>query len=273
MNGISDFNGIITYIEENLTGDLPVEEMAKQAKMSVYEFRRIFSFVAGIPISEYIRRRRLSAAAEEIVKENATVTSVALKYGYDNPSSFSRAFREFHGISPSEAMQKDAPLNLYTRLSFDLQVSGGREIRYVLRDEEAFGIRGYRGTSGREDTECCEAVWNEFYESGAAEAISGDEKIYAAYENGRNGVTCTIGTRTDPGAGQIQIPACRWVCFSMNRTDDPAVNERYQSILFGWFRSSGYRRAEGIPNLEVYPADMEKEGFCWEIRFPIEEER
>ena len=88
MNYISDFNGIADYIESHLDQPVSVEKMAEMAKMSVYEFRRIFSFAAGISVSEYLRRRRLSAAAEELLQGKKTVTELAQKYGYETSAPF-----------------------------------------------------------------------------------------------------------------------------------------------------------------------------------------
>ena len=268
MREITNFNGVIDYIEAHLTDGIRVEDLAKMTLTSVYEFRRIFSFVAGISVSEYIRRRKLSAAAEDLRNGKETVTEIALKYGYDTPSSFSRAFKEFHGISPTELSKGAAAARHFTRISFDLQVRGGREICCEIRDEESFSLRGYTGRSDWQDTECCEAVWAGFYESAAAQDIPGDGKIYAAYRNGTDWVDCTIGVRTEEG--DLTIPACRWARFPLNRTDDEYVNEFYKTVLYDWSVSAGYRRKEGVPNLEVYPADMEADGFLWEIWIPLE---
>lgn len=268
MNRISDFNGIVEYVERHLRSEISVEEMARLAALSVYEFRRIFSFVAGISVSEYVRRRRLSAAAEEILTAKVSVSELARKYGYDTPASFSRAFKEFHGISPTRAAEGKDPVRLYTKISFDLRISGGRELACRITEEGEFWLKGYSALSDQTDTECCEGVWNRFYASGEGDKIPADGSIYAAYENRTEGVYCTVGQRGTEG--QIHIPACRWACFPMNRTDDAFVNETYKTILYGWLKASGFRRAEGVPNLEVYPADMEREGFGWEIRIPLE---
>lgn len=125
MENINRFNDIINYIEDNFEKEIEIDVMAKAAQMSVYEFRRIFSFVAGVPVSEYIRKRRLSAAAEELMSGEKTVTEVALKYGYDSASSFSRAFKAFHGIAPTEISKSGSTINMYTRIGFDFSVKGG----------------------------------------------------------------------------------------------------------------------------------------------------
>lgn len=265
MNAISHFNDIIDYIEENLTGDIDVAEMSRMAQMSVYEFRRVFSFAAGMSVSEYIRARRLSAAAEELGR--ASVTELALKYGYDTPSSFSRAFKEFHGVAPSAAGQGKAKMNRFTRISFDFRVTGGSMIRYEIIEDGGFYISGVTGLSDLNDTECCENVWNRFSFEDA------QEPVYAAYFNSADGVECAIGARKEqePEEGQYAfVPASRWVCFSMRGSDDEKVNAFYKNILLDFFQSGKLRKAERLPDLEVYPKDVEDEDFLWEIRIPIE---
>lgn len=106
MNNINSFNKIIKYIEENLSSEIDIGYLAKESGLSVYEFRRVFSFAAGLPIGEYIRKRRMSRAAEDIINEDISVTELAGRYGYDVPSSFSRAFKEFHGGSPNEIKER-----------------------------------------------------------------------------------------------------------------------------------------------------------------------
>ena len=268
MNAIEHFNDAIDYIEKHLTKEIDVGAMAKMAQMSIYEFRRVFSFAAGISLSEYIRRRRLSAAAQEM-KTAASVTEVALKYGYDTPSSFSRAFKEFHGISPSQFMQSGEKVNLFTRIGFDFQCTGGQLIRYEIREEDGFYVCGLTGMSSLEDTECCEDVWQQFNE----QEPENNEVLYAAYQNGENAVICTIGKRSvrkDEERNNIYIPPARWVCFQMRGSDDQKVNAFYKRILVDFFRSGHWKRAQGVPNLEIFPADMEADDFLWEICIPVE---
>lgn len=267
MNNINSFNEVIEYIEKNLTENLDIAVMAKKARMSVYEFRRIFSFAAGIPISEYIRKRRLSAAASELIAKESSVTDIAAKYGYDNVSSFSRAFKEFQGFSPNEISKNS--VNMFTKIGFEFGIHGGTDIAYRIISEPDFYICGMTGNSGINDTECCENVWESFYETDIPNTC-GDE-IYAAYVNGDNSVKCTIGKRCAENVeNSLYIPQSDWVCFTMHGSEDAEVNKFYNDIIFNWFDSSTYTRNYDIPNIEVFPADMEDDGFEWEIRIPVQ---
>ena len=103
MDSLKSMNDALNYIEENLTNDIDFNEVARLAFCSEYHFQRMFSFLAGITLSEYIRRRRLTLAAFELNNSNIRVIDVAIKYGYNSPDSFTRAFQNLHGITPSEA--------------------------------------------------------------------------------------------------------------------------------------------------------------------------
>lgn len=273
MKSPETFNGIVAYIESHLTEEIDINTLAAQASLSVYEFRRIFSFVAGIGINEYIRRRRMSAAAERLLGGKTSITKLSVEYGYDSPSSFARAFRDFHGISPSEVGKEGSAVRMFTKLAFSLGVFGGEELSYSVEESEGFYISGIKGLSDPDDTECCEKVWEVFNESplsGRKELFGG--KIYAAYENGQNGPLCTIGARTSvrpEGTAYIAIPPARWACFPLHTTEDSAVNAFYDRILFHWLSSSGQKRRTELPNLEIFPYNMENDGFTWEIRIPV----
>lgn len=266
INNINNFNDVIDYIEENLTETLDITAMAKKANMSVYEFRRIFSFAAGIPISEYIRKRRLSAAAFELLEKTGSVTDIALKYGYDSTSSFSRAFKEFQGFSPNEISKNT--VKMFTKIGFEFGIHGGADILYKIISEPGFYICGITGYSDIHDTECCEKIWKSFYNTDLSDTCS--EKIYAAYENSDNSVKCTIGERCNVDTKKsVYIPRSDWACFSMHGSDDQNVNEFYSNILFHWLNSGSYERNYDIPNIEVFPSNMDNEGFEWDILIPI----
>ncbi len=266
-NGLQKIEEIIEYIETNLTGELDFGIMASKMNLSIYEFRRIFSFIVGCPISEYIRKRKLSLAATEIAASNKkSISEISEKYGYTNQSAFTRAFYEQHGISPSECMHGTHSINLFTRPEFSIRISGRENVPFTIKKSASFCIKGFSGVSPMTDSCCCEDVWNAFYESGADKTLCSD-KIYVSYRNCGNNVNCCIGEKGTEGQ---EIPANRWVCFTMNTTDDEIVNEIYSKIVYEWLPSANLKRNENIPTVEVYPFDMSEDGFEWEIRIPVE---
>ena len=114
MEWIAAMQQAITYMEDHLLEDLHYEDVAQQVHISGYEFHRAFSFLTGLTVNTYLRSRRLSLAGREIVETDARITDIALKYGYDTPESFTKAFTRFHGVAPRFAREQSAKLVLFT---------------------------------------------------------------------------------------------------------------------------------------------------------------
>lgn len=268
-DNVMNFKRMFAYIEDNIGLNPDVSTLAQQMGMSVYEFRRVFSFLVGMPVGEYLRKRKLSRAAFDLM-EGEAVSDVAARYGYDAPSSFSRAFKEFHGFAPQNIDQQK--IRMLTRADVDVSLNIGVEIPYSVMQDTAFTVSGYLGESDATDTECCENVWSGFYEpqNEAIHTACGDE-IYAVYYNAPDSVTCLIGARDAAVEGTERrcLPATKWACFEMTGADDATVNAFYSDVLLRWFNSSHYERDDRLPNVEVYPADMEADDFKWEIRIPL----
>ena len=265
-NGIQKIESVIEYIETHITEKLDYNKLASEMHLSVYEFRRIFSFVVGCPISEYIRKRKLSLAATEIMmSDKANLLDISEKYGYSNQSAFSRAFYEQHGISPSMCIHDKPSINLFTCPKFSVSISGRENVPFKIRKIETFFIKGFSGVSPITDSCCCEDVWKAFYESGADKKLCTD-KLYVSYQNDGDKVNCCIGEKSDEGQ---KIPESYWACFTMNTVDDDVVNKTYSKIIYEWLPSANLRRNENMLTVEVFPFNMSDDGFEWEIRIPI----
>ncbi len=132
----------IDYIEDNITEELNIRDIAEKACVSAFYFQKIFNVLCGFTVGEYIRNRRLSLAAEELSKSDAKVIDVALKYGYDSPDSFTRAFARFHGISPSAAKLKGANLKSFARLKFKIVLEGCTMLEYKIVEKAQFTVMG-----------------------------------------------------------------------------------------------------------------------------------
>lgn len=133
----------IDYIEENLTGELDVHQIAARAYVSAFHFQRIFSSLCGVSLGEYIRRRRLTQAAQELIR-GCKVIDAAVKYGYDSPDSFARAFRRFHGVLPSQATQPGIMLQSFAPMMIDLNQEGGTMLEYKIVEKAPFTVVGYQ---------------------------------------------------------------------------------------------------------------------------------
>ncbi len=132
MNWLEGINASIDYIENNLDGEIDYVTTARVACCSEFHFSRMFSTLTGISLSEYIRRRRLSQAAFDVQAGKEKFIDIALKYGYDSPDAFTRAFKRLHGISPSAVKASGVQLKAFPRLSFQITIKGDVEMEYRI---------------------------------------------------------------------------------------------------------------------------------------------
>ncbi|MDD3705193.1 MAG: AraC family transcriptional regulator [Clostridiaceae bacterium] len=144
MDSLSSMNKALANIEEHLTEDIDYSELSRIACCSEYHFKRMFSFLSGISLSEYIRRRRLTLAALDLKDTNLRIIDAAVKYGYSSADSFSRAFHSMHGILPSEARSENTQLKAYPRMTFQLSIKGGCEMNYRIVEKESFKLVGFK---------------------------------------------------------------------------------------------------------------------------------
>ena len=180
-SGIRRIEEVIDYIEEHIEEDIDHTLLASKMTLSLYEFRRIFSFIVGCPLSDYLRKRRLSLAACELVSsQKSSIRSISEKFGYSTEAAFSKAFKEHHGISPTQCQRGDGDIRLFTRPEFEFTVSGRSTVPFRIISDTAFKVDGIKMVSPYSDTSCCDAVWTKFYDDGYDGNIKSD-KIYATY--------------------------------------------------------------------------------------------
>lgn len=142
MDWLDKMNSAMDHIENHLADEIDYFEVARVAMCSEYHFRRMFPFMTGISLSEYIRRRRLSLAASELSDCSKPVADIARKYGYDSPDSFTRAFKNWHGVTPSDVRKGGQTIKSYPKMIFHLSIKGGTEMKHRIIDKEAFTIVG-----------------------------------------------------------------------------------------------------------------------------------
>lgn len=144
MDWIIGIQRAIDYIEDNLTETIAYEEVAKKCYSSSYHFQRVFSILCGFTLGEYIRNRRLTLAGRELATTNAKVIDVALKYGYESPDSFAKAFQKFHGILPSQARNNGSNLKSFSSLVLKFSLEGGTTMNYRIETKPAMTLLGYK---------------------------------------------------------------------------------------------------------------------------------
>ena len=132
MGQTAELNNAVEYIESHLGGEIDIAQAARLAVCSGFHFQRVSSYMAGVTLTEYIRRRQMTLAAFEPAEGGASIIDMAQKYGYESPTAFNRAFQSVHGVAPSAARQQGIPLTAYPRLAFHLSIRGGLALNYRI---------------------------------------------------------------------------------------------------------------------------------------------
>lgn len=144
MDWITGLQKAIYYIEDHLFEEIDYETVAAQSFSSSYHFQRVFSILCGFTIGEYIRNRRLSLAGTELATSDAKVIDVALKYGYESPDSFSKAFKQFHDVLPSQVKKHGSSLKSFSPLVLKISLEGGKEMNYRIEEKPEMILTGYK---------------------------------------------------------------------------------------------------------------------------------
>ena len=142
MEWIERLNSAVNYIEKNLTDKIDYEKLGQIACCSAYHFQRMFSYMAGMPLSEYIRKRKMSLAAVDLQGGHVKIIDVAQKYGYHSPTAFNRAFQSIHGIAPSAVKNEGVPVKSFPPITFKITVKGVEEMNYRIETKSAFLVVG-----------------------------------------------------------------------------------------------------------------------------------
>lgn len=255
---LKSMNEALDYIEAHLDGEIDEKELERITGTSIYHFRRMFSFLSGMPLGEYIRSRKLSNATFDLQHEGMSVTEAAFKYGYESTDGFSRAFRGWSGISPSE-VKKNSVLKAFPKLSFQLTVQGGMNMDYKIEKKESFNIVGVKKRIPIQ----FEGVNQEIIK--LAEGITPEQRktmhslmdmepagvVNASFnfddgrmeEKGR--LDHMIGVLTTQEAGfenldAVEVPKLTWAVFSSTGEHPKTMQETWQKIASEWLPSSDY---------------------------------
>lgn len=267
---LKEMNKALDYIETNLDQHINLSEVARIAHCSEYHFKRLFSILSGYTLSEYIRNRRLTMAALELKQLNLKVIDIAQKYGYQSPDAFTRAFQQFHSVTPSDARNLNQQLRAFPRLSFQLIIQGGLDMKYHIIEKEAFSIVGMKYRVQLKDNELTPS-----YEE-MVSSISEEKMIQfhnASKESNPSGIVHVTSNQqdTDEGAftfnqyigyvskgnkteglSSLDISAGTWAVFEVEG-DWEEVEKHWMQIYTEWLPSSNYeydQRPEMLTSLE-----------------------
>jgi AraC family transcriptional regulator len=284
VNMLDTLNRALDYIEQNLENDIDEHELARLANCSVYHFKRMFSYLADISLHDYIRRRRLTRAALELQNSAAKVIDVAIKYGYNSPDAFTRAFQTQHGVTPTELRNTNQSLKAYPPMTFRLSIGGGEPMKFRIEDKEAFQVIGIPNRVTpieMGEHPGVEHVWSSTDHDTYAELKSlnnadpaGILHVSVGDGTGRNNADydyylSVASTVPCPDKfAQLSVPAMTWVVIDVKVPWEP---EKWKQIYGEWFPSSGYEQVEG-PTIQVGPEiqiGLEKQVLAEEVEVEL----
>lgn len=283
MNFVQNLQQAIEYMEDNILELITYEDVAKHLHMSSYHFHRTFSIVTGITVNEYIRNRRLSMAGQEISVSNIKVIDIALKYGYESPESFAKAFSRFHGITPNLARRAGAELKSFNRLLIKIRLEGGCVLDYRMETREGFKllakVKKFRNevVSENENTEIAD-FWKELGRNGTFSTLN-----QHAVNSDMYGLCAPISkdsTHFDYGIGmehaggpipegysEWEVKPTLWAVFKCIGDTPDCIGETWHRIFKEFLPGSEYQMLDDT-DFELYSQNFQSECFC-EIWIPV----
>lgn len=277
MEWIERLNSAIAYIEENLTNEIDYEQLGRIAVCSSYHFQRMFAYMAGIPLSEYIRRRRMSLAAVDL-RNGEKIIDVAHKYGYSSPTAFNRAFQTVQGIAPSLVKNESVMIKSFPPISFKITVKGVEEMNYRIETKEAFRIVGVSVPLEKEIEKNFAVIPGKWQEISMNNTL---QKLIQMMDTPPMGVlgvsTCNdeepwryyiaVSTSKDAdGLEEYIVPAATWAVFEGSGTNQ-SIQELERRIVTEWLPTSGYEYGNA-PDVEVY-LNPDPQNAQYEVWIPV----
>lgn len=287
MDSLSSMNNALSYIEEHLTEDIDYSRISTIAYCSEYHFKRMFSFLSGMSLSEYIRRRRLTLAALDLKDRDLRIIDVAVKYGYGSADSFSRAFHSMHGILPSEARRENTQLKAYPRMTFQLSIKGGCEMNYRIVEKESFKLVGLKKRVpiifdgvNLEIAKMTELLTPEVIKQFKAFSnveptgiISASTKFSEGRMEEKGELDHYIGVATLSNETAefdvLEVDASTWAVFESIGSFPEKLQNVWGRIYSEWFPSSGYEAVEGPEILWNESPDTGNPKYRSEIWIPV----
>ncbi|WP_336249131.1 AraC family transcriptional regulator [Stomatohabitans albus] len=278
MKWVTHFNTSIEHIEANLCGEISYEELARIAQCSSFHYQRMFAYLAGIPLGEYIRRRRMSLAATDLQHSDQTVLQIGLKYGYASPTAFNRAFQSVHGLSPSAARQQGAILTSYPPIHFTLTVKGVEKMNYRIEHKDAIRVVGRSVELSQrmeENGPIFRQAWEDAVSDGTLEKLSAmiNAEPFACLglttmdgQSAKYWVAVPSTKEPTDGLEAFIVPALTYAVFEGKGVHD-TMTQLFHDIMVDWLPNSGFDYAGG-PDIEVY-IEPDPETGRYEVWIPV----
>lgn len=278
MEWIERLNEAINDMEEHLTDTIDYERLGRIAGCSSYHFQRMFTYMAGIPLSEYIRRRRMSLAAVDLREKDVKIIDVAAKYGYQSPTAFNRAFQSVHGIAPSAVKSEGVSVKSFPPVSFKITVKGVEEMNYRIEKKDSFRIVGVSVPLQKEIEQNFMTIptkWQEVSMNGTLQKLAammdtppmgvlgvsacGDTEEWKYY-------IAVPSTQESADFEEYTVPSATWAIFPGEGTNQ-SIQELERRIVTEWLPTSGYEYGNG-PDVEVY-LNPDPQNAKFEVWIPV----
>ena len=279
MEWIERLNCAVNYMEENIKEPINLEEVSKIACCSTYHFQRMFAYIADITLSQYIRRRRMSLAAVDLQSGNEKVVDISLKYGYDSPTAFNRAFKSVHGITPSQAKEQGTILKAFPPISFKITIKGDSEMNYRIEKKDSFRIVGFSEpleTEIEKNFEIVPKMWNTAAMNGTISRLAtimdgmpmGMLGVSSCNEldNWRYYIAVASSKPIENNLEEYIIPSSLWAIFS-GEGSSQSIQELEKRIVTEWLPTSGYEYGNA-PDIEVY-LNADPKNAKYEVWIPV----
>lgn len=281
MNWNESISRAIEYIETNLTNEITIEQIANHAYISSFYFQKGFSMLCGYSVSEYIRNRRLSLAGQELLNTNNKIIDIALKYCYDSPDSFTKAFTRFHGSTP-KSVRNGATIKEFMPLKINVLLKGGHTMEYRIEEKKSFKMIGLKD-SFKYETAHQEVLkmWKKFFLKSTFTGIKSKYAINIDITMGNNSFDYIIGDdynekiKIPKGFEVIEIPELTWAVFPCIGKASVSIQEINEKIFKEWLPNSNDYVIAGGYNIEVYsnPKEYKKgtedDKYYCEVWIPI----
>lgn len=278
MEWIDRLNEAMEYIEAHLTDKMDYGRLSQIACCSSYHFQRMFAYMAGVTLSEYIRRRKMSLAAVDLQGGEGKVIDIAAKYGYNSPTAFNRAFQSVHGIAPSAVKQEGISVKSYPPIVFQITVKGAEVMDYRIETKEAFRILGISAPLEKEIEKNFMVVPNLWQEAAANGTIEKLAQMMDTAPMGLLGVSACndeeqwkylIAVASTKESGIFEeyvVPAATWAVFPGTGTNQ-SVQELERRIVTEWLPTSGYEYGNA-PDIELY-LNADPQNARYEVWIPV----